>query len=95
MSFAANLKRAMEERQMSQAQLSGLTGIGKPSISQYLSGKNVPKMATVERLADALEVTVDFLTNDALPPMKAEFRNVPVELTAQHDGRDGNLFRIN
>ncbi|MEG1789008.1 MAG: helix-turn-helix transcriptional regulator, partial [Kiritimatiellia bacterium] len=69
MSFAANLKRAMEERQMSQAQLSGLTGIGKPSISQYLSGKNVPKMATVERLADALEVTVDFLTNDALPPM--------------------------
>ena len=33
MSFATNLKAAMEERRVSQSELSALTGIGKSSIS--------------------------------------------------------------
>ena len=46
MKFADKLQSLMTERGISQAKLSELTGIGKSSISQYLSGKNQP---TVQR----------------------------------------------
>ena len=61
MSYSQRLKQAMEERNMSQAELSALTGIGKSSISQYLSGKNEPKPKATEKIAEALEVSVAFL----------------------------------
>ncbi|WP_217497390.1 MULTISPECIES: helix-turn-helix domain-containing protein [Bacillus] len=39
MSFAEILRKAMDETNMSQAQLSKMTGIGESSISQYVSGE--------------------------------------------------------
>ena len=42
MTFNEKLKKAMQDLGISQAQLVGMTGIGKSSISQYLSGKNTP-----------------------------------------------------
>ena len=60
MSFATNLKKAMEERNMSQAELSALTGIGKSSISQYLSGKNEPNEKRTEKIAEAIECSIAF-----------------------------------
>ncbi len=43
--FDEKLKQVMYDLKISQAQLVGLTGIGKSSISQYLSGKNIPTEA--------------------------------------------------
>ena len=42
MTFSEKLKKAMQDLNISQKQLVGITGIGKSSISQYLSGKNIP-----------------------------------------------------
>lgn len=39
MSFANKLKGLMEELDLTQAKVSDLTGIGRSSISQYVSGK--------------------------------------------------------
>ena len=38
--FAERLKYAMEQADLKQSTLSELTGISKPSINQYRSGKN-------------------------------------------------------
>ena len=98
MSFAENLKMAMDERQMTQSELSGLTGIGKSSISQYLSGKNIPKMAVMQKLADALETTVDYLqgkvVSSEVSATKGEFRNVRVELAAKFLGKSKQFVRV-
>jgi len=56
MSFSERLKQAMVERNMTQAELSALTGIGKSSISQYLSGKNEPREPTIRKLKKHLVV---------------------------------------
>jgi transcriptional regulator with XRE-family HTH domain len=64
MKFAERLKEVMEIRKMNQSELSALTGIGKPSISQYLSGKNEPKHDKMKKLAEALEVTESWLTGN-------------------------------
>lgn len=46
--FADGLRRIMSEKHVTQSELSKLTGIGKSSISQYLSGKVTP---TIDRKA--------------------------------------------
>ena len=45
MAFAEKLQELMIEQDISQTQLSEMTGIGRSSISQYLSGKNEPSKA--------------------------------------------------
>ena len=42
MTFSQKLKYILSEQNISQAELSRLTGINKSSICQYLSGKNIP-----------------------------------------------------
>lgn len=49
MSFASKLKGLMEELDLTQAKVSDLTGIGRSSISQYVSGKNEPSKERRER----------------------------------------------
>jgi transcriptional regulator with XRE-family HTH domain len=60
MLFHELLKQAMADKNVSQVELSALSGIGKSSISQYLSGKNVPGIKGKGKLAAALGVPVTF-----------------------------------
>ena len=57
MSFARNLKFIMNEKNLNQTDLSNLTGIGKSSLSQYLSGKNMPHRHRIAKIATALGVS--------------------------------------
>ena len=57
--FAQRMKKAMDERRVTQSDLASMTGLGRSSISQYLSGKNEPKVKTIMTIADALNVSVD------------------------------------
>ena len=54
MKFDEKLKRVMQELGITQAQVSGMTGIGRSSISQYLSGKNVPTEQRQRDMATAV-----------------------------------------
>lgn len=56
MTFADKLKNLMKELDLTQSKLSDLTGIGKSSISQYLSGKNEPSKDRKQEIARALGV---------------------------------------
>ena len=55
------LKQALKMRNMKQADLVALTGIGKSSISTYISGEYEPKQKNLYRLAKALEVNEAWL----------------------------------
>lgn len=60
-SISNRLKRAMEIRNMKQSKLSQITGIGKSSISQYISGDYEPKQGNIYLLAQALDVNEAWL----------------------------------
>ena len=51
------LKKALEERQMTASELSKKSGIGKGSISKYLSGAVIPKQNAIGEMAKALNVS--------------------------------------
>lgn len=58
--FKDKLVKAIEDLNMTQTQLSKMTGIGKSSISQYLSGKNVPSEIRQREIATALGLAPDY-----------------------------------
>lgn len=86
MSFSQRLKQAMKERQMSQTELAAKINKGKSSVSQYLSGKNIPKIDVQEKMAEALDCTLEYL-NDKVPTDEPDgVRNLPVEVAAKRLG---------
>ena len=82
MTFSEKLKNLMSELGLSQSKLSDLTGIGKSSISQYLSGKNTPGPERVKVLADATGVSFDYLMGYEAPPAKEQKVSVKKITTA-------------
>ena len=60
--FGKRLKRIMWVKGISQTDLSDRTGIGQTLISRYISGKTTPSVYNVNKIARALNMTVDGLT---------------------------------
>lgn len=54
----------MHDLGINQKQLVGLTGIGKSSISQYLSGKNVPTEERQRNIAVSLGLDSDYFSQE-------------------------------
>lgn len=94
--FAERLKHAMDERHMSQSDLSAKSGISKAAISQYLSGKNQPKKDKIDRLADVLGASPDFLIGYNVPPMipTVDVDKISTRAAARCIGKSENFIRI-
>lgn len=61
MSFADNLKRMREKRDLSQAQLANAVGITQPTVAQYEKGMKLPTVATAVYIARRLGTTCEEL----------------------------------
>ena len=70
MQFQLRLNHALKVRNMKPVDLAEKTGISKPRISQYTNGVYVPKSDALFKLADALNVSPEWLRG----------LNVPMEL---------------
>ncbi len=85
MTFSDKLKKLMKELDLTQSKLSSLTGIGKSSISQYLSGKNEPTKERKKEIAHSLGVQEDYFEMfDASAAIQHnEVINLPVNVAAR------------
>lgn len=59
--FHDNLKSLMKQRGFSQMMLAESTGISQSAISLYITGRSIPKAGELQRMADALAVSMDYL----------------------------------
>ena len=55
--FSKKLKTILELKKLKPSEFSRITGIPKSGISQYLSGKIVPKYQNLDKIAKALNVS--------------------------------------
>lgn len=83
------LKQAMDLRGMKQVELCEHTGIGKSSISTYLSGEYEPKQRNLFKIAEALHVNVAWLMGKEDVPMEG-----PVDAYSNPDLLQINRRRI-
>lgn len=70
--FQERLKAARDLRQWSQNDLATQAGMPPSSIAHFESGSRKPSFDTLRRLANALEVTTDFLLGRVDDPALAE-----------------------
>ena len=61
MAFSDNLRKARKHKSMSQAALSGITGVSVAAICKYEKGTMLPTVIIAAELAKALNVTMEFL----------------------------------
>lgn len=95
MSFATRLKMVMAEREVTQVELAAAIGKGKSSVSQYLSGKNVPKANVQEKIAEVLGCTVEYLNDETAMNdfTSSGLFKVPVPLAAKMLGKSDQFVR--
>ncbi|MBQ9913081.1 MAG: helix-turn-helix domain-containing protein [Clostridia bacterium] len=70
------MKEALSLRGMKQSELVKLTGIGKSSISTYLSGEYEPKQRNIYKIAQALNVSEAWLMGYDVPS-STEYKSIP------------------
>ncbi|VDG20899.1 helix-turn-helix domain-containing protein [Lactiplantibacillus mudanjiangensis] len=80
--FAERLKAAMQQVPITSAQLAKQTGIGRSSISQWLSSKYVAKHDKVVVLAQALQVEPEWLIGAEVTEPVASEPTIDPELLA-------------
>ena len=64
-------------RGFSQCDLAAKTGLRQVAISFFETGRRSPSLANLKRLADALEVTTDYLMG------RSEFAEIPVDIVPE------------
>lgn len=64
-SFAEKVREARRLLDLSQTELGESAGISMKSILEYEKGRQVPHRSTMARLADALHVSVRYLSDDS------------------------------
>lgn len=94
MSFAQRLKQTMLDRGITQTDLAKATGIGKSGISQYCSGKNIPRKNALNAIATALGVSSEWLcATDAPITRRGHPNRISVEVAAKLLGSGKQFVR--
>ena len=62
--FRINLKKIMKKKNLTQTELAEKTGLTLVTVGRYFKGTRIPKITTVYKIADALEVTVGELLDE-------------------------------
>ncbi|MCL6615136.1 MAG: helix-turn-helix domain-containing protein, partial [Firmicutes bacterium] len=90
----SRLKEARRARNLTQAELGRLVGVGKSAISQYEHGLRLPETAVLARLAEALGVSADWLLGieDRRGTIAGEARTPYRTGAAPPEDEDGNGF---
>jgi len=89
----------MNEQNLSQTDLANLTGIGISSISQYVTGRNVPYKRRIADIAKALGVTPGRLTatiqgEERESPPIISCQKISIEEAARRLGKSKQFVRV-
>ena len=94
--FAKRLNQAMTERQVQQKDLAAAIGKGKSSVSQYLSGRSIPKADVQKKIAEFLNCTVEWLNSEVSASDHSDkgLKNISVEQCARLLGKSEQFVRV-
>lgn len=75
--FSKRLNAARRMRGLSQTDLAAKTGLQQVAISFFETGRRAPSLGNLKRLADALEVTTDYLMG------RSDFAEMPMDMAPE------------
>lgn len=89
MGFKEKLKKFMDEGNLSQTYVSGVTGRSKATVSNWLNGKQIPSETVKQDIAVSLGLPGDYFMDD-----RTQFRRITVEQTAKILGVSKDTVRL-
>ena len=94
--FAKRLNQTMTERAVSQKDLAAAIGKGKSSVSQYLSGRSVPRPEVQAKIAAFLGCTIEWLNSEVPEADHTDkgLKNISVEQCAKLLGKSEQFVRV-
>ena len=75
-SFSDNLRLALQRKNMTGKQLADNLNVRASTVSMWLTGKNVPRLNTVDRIAEILDVDINELLGLASVPIPTKSEQV-------------------
>ena len=93
--FAENLRQYLQASHLSQSKFASKLGISQQTLQMQLDGSAVPRLATLQKIADRLSISVnDLLTakDDMLMPFQWLQFNVREILNAPNQYTESDLF---
>ena len=90
--FALRLKEAREDKGMSQEELGSKVGLSKAAISQYESSKHMPSIEHSRSIADALQVSYNWLIGFSEQRYKIEAQHLSEVYIQLSDERKKELY---
>ena len=92
MRFPEKLRDAREKAHISQTDLSTQVGVSRRSIFAYENGDSVPRKNVLRKLAQALNVTVAYLTDDdSNDPDQGRAREENINMVRERFGSKGAM----
>lgn len=85
MHFGDRLRMFRELKGYTQEQLGELVGVAKTTIANYESGKRVPHVAKIKRLASALGISGDELLGTGLEEKSSPYSDEAYKLARDYD----------
>lgn len=82
--FTQNLKDLLSQKDMKYSELASILGIGKSTISMWMSSKSLPRMEMLDKIADIFGVSAGYLTTDHSTANDTGYK--PQTLAAHFDG---------
>lgn len=92
MIFSENLRMLLEESNITQKQLAATINVAPSTVGNYIQGKTEPDLNTLVALADALNVSVDFLLGKASEADRSVEEDYLVRLFRQADGNNKKII---
>ena len=74
--FNENLKRILDEQGLRQKDLAIMVGVSTPTVSEWCSGKKMPRMKMLDAICDALQCPLNELTKPERPNVEQTILNV-------------------
>jgi transcriptional regulator with XRE-family HTH domain len=66
--FSEILRKTREDKQLSQTDLAARSGLQPSAVSHFETGRRAPSFENLQRLADALSISIDHLTGRITQP---------------------------
>lgn len=79
MTIGKNIKKVRLEKKLSQQKLGEKLGVSQAMIAQYETGRRIPKLETIDKIADALNVSRNMLLTDTSPSEKGAVLKAGIE----------------
>lgn len=90
MNFRDKLKKAMKDHSWKQVDVASMTGRSVSTISNWLSGKQIPTETRCDDIASALGLPVDYFREDR----STDFKRITIEQTAKILGVGKDTVRL-